>query len=339
MIDNCLICNNKKATKTNSHIIPSFLVAMVSSYDGSYRRGKELMFTISSFQEKIYTGALPDTKLEQIFDTENLTEERIENELSKNTVAKDYIFCPNCEINLSRYLETPYAANLLRNEQINYDIPIFFWISVIWRMSIYGDYGFKLPKDIEDKLHSYIKNYFKLKEEGKDLAPLLKDINFRYKILHCKNFCKDNAGYIYCKYNEHDSVLTMSIGDFCVCGMFENDSLTDDYTFFGLEPFIKKAPINKGYSNEEKYSISPDVYKESIQNFVNLGARLRLKDEFQILDKMWILSGRIGFMPIRMKILFLQMLYDENIKLGERHIPQRYIYIFEYLIRNVILWY
>lgn len=339
MIDKCLICNNKKATKTNSHIIPSFLVAMVSSYDGSYKRSKELMFTISSFQEKIYTGALPDTKLEQIFNTEALTKDRIENELSKNTVAKDYIFCPQCEKNLSKYLESPYSANLLRNEQISYDIPLFFWISVIWRMSACGDYGFKLPKDIEDRLHSNLEHYFRLKEEGKDVKPLLKDINFRYKILQCRNFCKENAGYIYCTYDKHNSILTMSIGDFCVCGMFENDDFTDDFAFFGLEPYIKKAPINKGYNDEEKFNISPDVYKKSIQKFVNFGAKLRLKDEFQILDKMWILSGRIGFMPIRMKILFLQLLYDENVKLGERHIPQRYIDIFEYLIHNVILWY
>lgn len=339
MRDNCLICNNREATKSNSHIIPSFLVAMVSSYDGSYRRGKELMFTISSFQEKVYTGELPDTKLEQIFDADTLTEERIKNELSNNTVAKDNIFCPTCETGLSQYLETPYAANLLRNEKISNDIPIFFWISVIWRMSACGDYGFKLPKDIEDKLHYNLKQYFKLKEDKKDVAVFLGEIDFRYKILHCKNFCKDNAGYIYCVYNEHDRVLTISLGDLCICGMFDNDTLSENFTFFGLEPYLKEAPINQGRKNEERFSVSPSVYKESIRKFINLGAELRRKDEFLILDKMWTLSGRIGFMPIRMKMVFLQILYDESVKLGERHTSQRYIEIFEYLIRNVILWY
>ena len=340
MCADCLICNNRKATQTNSHIIPSFLVAMVSSYDGSYKRGKELMFTISSFQEKTYTGALPDTKLEEIFDTDNLTDERIKNELSDNTVAKDYIFCPVCERNLSRYLETPYAESLFRDKKIDYDIPVFFWISVIWRMSSCGNfYGFKLPDEINDKLHDNLKQYLQMKEEGQDISLLLRDINFQYKILQCKDFCKSNPGYIYCQYNERDNILVMSMGDLCVCGMFGVDTIPEDFVFFGLESFIKDAPINSGNDHEKRHNVEPDDYKKSIQEFVKVGAKLRLNDEFQILDKMWELSGFGRYMPIRMKMLFLPMLYDERVKIGERHTMQRYIDIFTFLRKKVYLWY
>ena len=31
MSDVCLICNQKKATKTNSHIVPSFLITLNSA--------------------------------------------------------------------------------------------------------------------------------------------------------------------------------------------------------------------------------------------------------------------------------------------------------------------
>ena len=59
----CLLCGIKPATKTNSHIIPSFMVASVCSYDGSGKRDKEVMFTMSTYEDRIYTGAIPSTKL------------------------------------------------------------------------------------------------------------------------------------------------------------------------------------------------------------------------------------------------------------------------------------
>lgn len=65
-------------------------------------------------------------------------------------------------------------------------------------------YGFKLPDEINDKLHDNLKQYLQMKEDGQDTSLLLRDINFQYKILQCKDFCKSNAGYIYCQYNERD---------------------------------------------------------------------------------------------------------------------------------------
>ena len=89
-----MICQENEATKTNSHVIPSFLVTMFTSYNGSGKRDTEVLFSISDTKDSVYTGrAVPDTKLEGLFDTDKLTEERIQEELSKNTVAKDFIFC------------------------------------------------------------------------------------------------------------------------------------------------------------------------------------------------------------------------------------------------------
>lgn len=109
----------------------------------------------------MYTGrAVPDTKLEGLFDTEKLTEERIQEELSKNTVAKDFIFCPQCEKRLADLLESPYAQNQRNGQNINDDVPLFFWLSVVWRMSVTSDYGFTLGEDIENTLQLYLKSYF-----------------------------------------------------------------------------------------------------------------------------------------------------------------------------------
>lgn len=114
MSDVCLICNQKKATKTNSHIVPSFLITSFSSYNSSGKRDSEVLFTISSSIDSVYTGrSVPDTKIEDLFDKDKLTQERIDEELSKNSVAKDFVFCPQCEKRLSVFLgkhPTPILA-------------------------------------------------------------------------------------------------------------------------------------------------------------------------------------------------------------------------------------
>ncbi len=62
----CLICAELDATKTNSHLIPSFMVAKVCSYDGSGKRDREVMFTMYLCKDRVYTGALPDTKIAEL---------------------------------------------------------------------------------------------------------------------------------------------------------------------------------------------------------------------------------------------------------------------------------
>ena len=75
MTNPCRLCGNAEATKANSHIVPSFLVAQFASYDNSYKRDKELMFSISPIGTRVYTGALPTNKIDSTFDSSNLTDE------------------------------------------------------------------------------------------------------------------------------------------------------------------------------------------------------------------------------------------------------------------------
>ena len=339
MIGKCLICNQKDANQTNSHLIPSFLVAMTTSYDGSYKRGKELMFTIGPYQRRVYTGALPDTKLGEIFDP--ISDDRIENELSKNTVALDYIFCSGCEQNLSKYLETPYSANLLRNQKVDNEIPLLFWISVVWRMSIGENNGFKLPVNIENTLHGYLKQYFAIKKGEYDISftDFIKEVKFYYKILHCKDYSKDNAGMIYCQYDESNNILTMFLGDICICFMFDSDNLPENYKFYGLESYIRNAEINSGNDKEKRQDINIETYKKAIELFVKQSTRILVSGDLQIMDKLWIESGRLRYMPLRMKMTFLRLLHDDSIKLGEVNTPQRYVDIFNTLNDNILLWY
>lgn len=331
----CLICNNLEATKKNSHIIPSFLIAMVTSYDNSYKRDKEILFTIRNFKTQIYTGNLPSTEYERLF--ENLTEERINHELKINTASKDCIFCPICENNLSKYLESPYAMFLYNNKNISNEIPFIFWISVIWRMSITGTYGFKLSKDIENTLHLIIKNYFECKNNGGNFE--LPETLINYRMVYCKDFCKKNSGYIYAQYDSQNQILSLTIGDLAICFMFTADKLPKDFVFLGLESHFINAPVNKGKETEKRINVTVDVYQESIKRFIQMAVKIKISDDFKLMDKIWFKLHLFGYMPIRMKIKFLCLLYDSNVKIGERHTVERYRDILYYLLNNPEVWF
>lgn len=334
----CLICNSSKATKTNSHIIPSFLIAMVASYDQSYKRGKELMFRIAPHEVKIYTGSLPDTEYERIFDTDKLTDERIKNELSKNDVALDYIFCPACENKLSIYLETPYSSELLHNGKSDPTTPLFFWISVIWRMSIVKKNGFELPQNQEERLQHLLKTFFELKDKKENISPLCAIADFNYRILYCKDYCKKDNGIIYGQYDRYINVLTVMIGDVCICITFNKRELSDDYKFFSLENFFRTAPVNNGKEKEAKFAVKQDDYRNSIKQLVHYGVQIKLKEESELLNCLWSTCVCPGEMPLAMKKLFIEILYDNNVKLGEKHTRQRYVDIFNYLMEHQDLW-
>ncbi len=72
------------------------MIARVCSYDGRGRRDTEVMFTMSTYEDKVYTGQIPDTKIDELFDTENLTDERIEKELKNTTPHVDIVFESEC---------------------------------------------------------------------------------------------------------------------------------------------------------------------------------------------------------------------------------------------------
>lgn len=156
----CLICGKADASKTNSHIVPSFLVSMYDSYDNSGKRGRDLQFSITDIGRSTYVGAIPSTKYEEIFNEESLNDEKHIEELKNNPDAIDYVFCPTCEKLLADLLESPYANTLNQNKGINSTIAYYFWISVIWRMnSCHKYFGFQLDKSTSDALHEMLLSY------------------------------------------------------------------------------------------------------------------------------------------------------------------------------------
>lgn len=334
--DICLICGESKSTKTNSHVIPSFLVAMATSYDDSYKRGKELMFTISPYCKRVYTGALPSTRLEEIFDMNKLSEDRIKEELQVSTVALDYIFCPNCEKALGDFLEAPYSAAIKNGRSISPLISYFFWVSVIWRMSVSDMCGFKLDNKIERNLHDNLDVFLKHIQTGQSIDFSKYNIQFSYRIIHCKNYCKSNAGCLYAKYD--NNTLTIMLGDICICVTFNNDSLDKNYSFFGLEDIFITSSLNDGHSEEQISELSIAQYSDCVQKISNELARIQFREDFKLLDEVWLRSQRFGYMPIKMKLKFMQLLYSDDVRLGDKYLSNRYVDIFKYLITHPLEW-
>lgn len=318
----CLLCRDRIANKTNSHLVPSFIVANVCSYDDSGKRDKEVMFTITPQKTKLYTGRnIPDTKIEEIIDTETLTDERIDTELSANTVSMDYIFCSECEKSIGAVLETPYSAYIKGGKTISPDISFFFWISVVWRMSISKRFGFELPIELETKLGILLNQYIILKENGEtqyNLNQFIKEVKIYYKILRCPSFLPKNSGFIGAIYKKEDKILSLNLGDILVCFPF-NGYIPEDYNFFGAEKAFIDAKNNYGIEPEHIFEVS-DVFMNTLNsNFIKTIAHDRAMYYWKIANVVWKKLGLKGTMPVEIFQHCMDSLLSEQKKIGDRH--------------------
>lgn len=326
----CLLCGANPATKTNSHIIPSFMIASVCSYDGSGKRDREVMFTMSTYEDKVYTGDIPSTKYEELFDMDKLTDERIERELKDNTASKDYIFCPDCEKALADYLESPYGNHLRTKSEIFPHIPYFFWLSIVWRMSISGQFNFRFPLALEQHLGETLHNYLETVKAGGDVSPLINSCLFRYRIIFSPDYLKDEklAGYFGGHFDYKRVILSLTMGDKILCVTFNEEALPEDYIFLGYERELNAAFVNNGQQEEQLVVVSKDQFAKGIQQMVKETALKRLLNEKDVADAAWNAVGLSGPMPNVIFKELMERLYSEKSKQGDRKSKERYVEVF-----------
>lgn len=326
MCNKCMICQENEATKTNSHIVPSFLLAMFTSYNGSCKRDTEVIFTITDTKDSVYTGrSVPETKIENLFNNANLTEERIEEELSKNTSAKDNVFCPQCEKRLADLLESPYAQHLKNNQNIADETALFFWISVVWRMSATQNYGFSLGDDLNQCLQLYLKSYFVQKEDNLSTENTVKCVPFRYKLIRCKDYSKSESGFLFAQFK--DDILDIILGDFILRVFFKVNLDFPNPSFFGAEKYFAECEINKGCSKESILELSVDSFKTIIDAFVQYAANIKREAIEKRLDLIWQKIGD-GSMPNNLKQKFFDLYFSDSVKIGDRHEKKRFVEVF-----------
>lgn len=330
----CLLCGERDATKTNSHIVSSFLVAQVCSYDGSGKSNREVMFTMTPYEDKVYTGQIPDTKYEELFNMDHLSDERIDRELKDNTASKDYILCPVCEKRLSDILETPYAKYHKQGGNIAPQTAYMFWLSIVWRLSISEQFAFRLPPAIEQGLRRDLHIFMESVSNGVDTSPIIKSCPFRYRLIKAEGSNANRQGYLGGHYNYDHNILTYTIGDLILCAQFNENALPEEYHYYGFEKLINEVPLNNGDNAVSIHYVKGKEYDALLRNFVIQTAKKKMQGEMEKAQACWNAVGLEGKMPSNIMGAFLQTLYSETIKQGDRHSKERYVDLFNEVLQS-----
>lgn len=157
----CALCRKDEATKTGSHVVPSFLLQSMFSFDGKPKRGREISMRECLNQEgtSVYYGRDVKPEAIEIDHGGPLTDENLENNVNNQEV--DYLFCPICEKRFG-ILETEYAR-FYQNENYNIHprVAYLFWLSVFWRMTVgrtsifmSGEDEFEMRKILDENITS-----------------------------------------------------------------------------------------------------------------------------------------------------------------------------------------
>ena len=309
----CCLCQRNEATQTNSHIVPSFLGARVFSYDGSGKRGKDVVFTLTASKQKVHTSDLPSTIYEELFDEKSLTDERIE-ELKVDSLAKDYYLCSNCEKLLADYLESPYASFMKNKKEIPGDMALFFWLSVMWRVSITRVLGDRLSTDVEDIMRTYLFSFLEQKQFEQDTSILIESTPFVYKILVSPDYLKKDAGFINFKTNDTHNCAALICGDMAVF-MSQKDFVCD---FWGLEEYVKNAPINNGLLIENRCIIPIGAFLDAKKAIINEFKEKKMEHERNFLNQEWKKLNLKGEMPIELQNEIIFSIHGDGLKLGDK---------------------
>lgn len=330
----CKLCKSKEATKTNSHLLPAFVEAIVGSYDHSYKRDRDILFTKTAYETKVHVGAIPSDENDRLFDQDELSDDRIKNELAINPCAMDNIFCPECESALSTQLETPYSKYLRCSHNISGRLAYFFWISIIWRMSIGKSFGYMLPEDIESILGGNLYDYFKIsKDDTCGINNLIKRTPFCYKLFHCCDYCKnhDNGGLIHCWLSDSKKSIMCILGDYGIEACFSREFQSEAPEYFLNRSIIESGPVNNGLKEEQIQPIEMSLWSETHKSFIHMTKKKILNGHIIFLQHLWQMLKDDGYivseggMPPKMAYWIIERMYsDEGVKFGDKFTNKRW---------------
>ena len=331
----CELCMRAVADKTNSHIIPSFIVCKTASSDGSGKRNHELVYTIGS-NIQVYTGnEVPQEAFKRNFD--DLSEERIEEEFKKNTLSKDYIFCSSCEKALADYLESPYSTG----KNLNAEKAYFFWMSIIWRVNHTEILGSKMPKFILSEVRKSLYAFIEAKKTGRSTDYIQQKYPFSYRLLTCKGYSIDGAGTFYAEYDKSNRLFSMSLGDSILCCSFYNRSFPNDYDFLGLGSEFNQAPINDGFKPEKERVVSKDILDSAYETLMIKAKEYYLGNEVKQIYGLWtaLIKQHMPLPSLYPSNIFIQkcldIIHSKEKKLGEKYTIRNYAISFAEALKEL----
>lgn len=318
----CALCKMREADKTNSHLIPDFLVKRVASVDDKPDRDKELLSEI--YDRGVTRGFATrdvDSGLLRKFFVKPLKEIREEN--NKTIVVKDYIFCNECEKRLSKFLESPYADTLVSNKKKDEDMPYFFWLSIIWRISKFRILQIDLPTHIVESMGKRLNAYLKAKNNNEDLSHIMCNLPFDYSVIYCKDFSLYGNGGILAEYDKKEKTFLLILGDFILYVYFSKHKRLRLADRYGLADVFANTPTYKEQHKEQRLNVTSEVFKCIYERVVQMFQEEYIQGREQMINFLWFLmSLKNDELPIIPSDNFLEFvrnkLYFGNARSGEK---------------------
>ncbi len=321
-MDNCKLCKNRLADKTGSHIIPHFLLKRIDNEIGKAERDKELGFTIGELETTSYFGqsVLPE-KLNEIYG------EFSDDEIAKNSIPLivDHYFCIECESKLSQ-IENEYAKTMINKgveSKITPEISLLFWISILWRVSIFRKQGLIL-KDKEEELQRRILNkYLNLKIEDVDSESIKKDVECQklsYRLIRCSDYSENEATYLFC-HPFHKMPYSIILDEYVLFFYFKKGHIDNlIQSFFGFENGLKGTVINTVLNGENKIIYEKKTFKSCLENLVNFITDNRFKNYDWLFNEAHKKMGGQGSqMPAVLKQAIINRLISDEKQLGRKY--------------------
>lgn len=338
---NCKMCKINAADKKGSHIVPHFLLKRILNDIGEKGRDKEVAFILKKDVTTSHFGrAVQPEKLEEIYG--EVTEDLIENNIDQAVV--DNYFCTDCEKRLGT-IESEYAKTLnqqtsLKSNYISEKRPFLcflFWTSLIWRLSIQEDSGFKLKQKEENKLGRILDKYLKLKLEQIQPDSLDSDLfNIGYKLLRAPNFSQKKGTWLHWS-STYERPYSFIIDEYLLFFYFKKNHLKGlALNFYNTEKFKRKANFNTCFSSESIYGLEPRDYEKVTDGLMKYAVHTRLNTLSHHLDEIHqLLGGKGKHMKPYLKQTIIKRITDSDKPLGHSQTRETYIEIIKRTIEEL----
>lgn len=197
-------------------------------------------------------------------------------------------------------------------------------------MSISRQFQFALPEDIELNLGECLKEYIEAVANKQDVTPIIEKCCFSYRLLRCPSYLPNGLAYFGGRYKDNTKILTLTLGDTILCANFDkqNIELPNDYNYLGLEDVIKSAPVNLGKDSQQCVNVENKTFEAAMLQMVKETAFKRLLNEKELADKIWNAVGLPDNMPDEIFKSFMERLYSEEVKQGDKKTSERYVQVF-----------
>lgn len=314
----CLLCQQREADKTGSHIIPSFLMKRVN---GNGKRDHEIGFKIIHGIVDTYFGR--DVYEEKRKDITNNEEKFYSRE---NYDVVDHILCKDCEVFFAS-LESKYAPSLnlhfsenatTKNTKISPSDALLFWCSLIWRASVTGHLGSRLSPDLEEKLRLAL------------VSNSIENLHIKYAVFRCKDYSKQSGNGTFVGMDIKANNVLMFVDDFMLVMVFDMKEEKHKTELFEIGLELKKENLNDGKRVEEISPIPYAVFSQLTNTIIRVIIKsMQLSENFKELHRE-IFNKEL---PEEMLDEILEMMQNTG-KLGDKYTVEHYVYCYKEILKK-----